>query len=360
MQVQTSCEGFDKVRVFMSDFFIPVLSRKILLLLFVYLLVISMKQPLSENIILKFFLFFFGYLSVYFINDMIDLKTDLTDPDNRKEKLLARGILSFKEYTVLTVVSFLFGIGLFLLSPVLGVLLLILILINVIRSLVKIVGIRDVFLLIIQFVSQYLLWYLITDGFPPAVVLPMFFGYSFIYSYLHYLYKIRIIPFERFIDARIFISLFILFITGVFLIPLMNLTAYPILVSAVSGSAVGIFSLYLLLFGRKYNIPKITFLSVNMLSLIILFSVLTATVFPEVVAVKVNPPVPANLTDEIHHTLDEVDKLQTELEKKVVSNLTDNLTSNIPTVPNVLDVTRRTTQQTFCYSFRLPYPCQDY
>ncbi len=321
----------NKMSAFLFDFLLPIFYRKLLLLLFVYLLVVSIKQPLSQNILFKYLLFFFGYLMVYFINDIIDLKKDLADW-GRREKLLARGILSLKEYIILTFLSLISGVWLFLSYPFLGLLLFLSILLNIIRSMVRNIVIRDTFLFMIQLVSLYLLWYLLTDHLPPAVILPMFFGYAFIYSYIHYLYKIGALSLERFKDVRQLASLSFLFLIGIFILPLMSMTVYPLLILAISGLIVGLFSLYLLLY-KVRDLPEIHLVAVNMLSLILLLSIITTLVFPKVVDVKVDPPIPENISHGLHKTLNEIDEVQTDVKVHVVDNITENIYDCLPSFP---------------------------
>ena len=142
--------------------------------------------------IIGFTLFFLSYLNTYIYNDLMDYEDDRSKGSVYKEKILARGYASKKEFIVLLGNLSILSIFLTTLwDPLLGFFTVSAILLNNLRTHVKDLLARQVLLMFVELFNFEAFWNAFFGGSIPAIFILLFVAYASLYALGHGIYRMR-------------------------------------------------------------------------------------------------------------------------------------------------------------------------
>lgn len=139
--------------------------------------------------------FLLAYSSIYYYNDLLDYESDKKRAFMPPEKLLYHGRASQRDYIHLLAWTPVVGLALcFLISPILGVVVTLAILLNHVRTVVKNLFLRELLLGVVELLNFEAFWISMYGTLVPGMALPIFVTYSAMYALFHALYKLRSRP----------------------------------------------------------------------------------------------------------------------------------------------------------------------
>ena len=174
-------------------------------------------------------LFLLVYLNTYFYNDVIDYEDDVKKKSVYREKALALGYATQREFFILLGNLSIASVFLATLwDPLLGFFSVVAVLLNNLRTHVKGVVKRQVLLILVELFNFEAFWNAFYGGAIPAIFIPLFIAYSSLYALGHGVYKMRKKgTFTRIIQTRELRNLFIITLLAVvFSLPSLFLSAY--------------------------------------------------------------------------------------------------------------------------------------
>jgi len=176
---------------FFKHLFVPKLVLKTHMLAFVVFVASLLRYSPDWSGVLGFFLFFLTYLSTYFYNDIVDARDD-EKKAVYPAKLLARGWATQSEYLFLA--ANLFATGVLITTfynPVLGAAAFLAVFLNNIRSHIREVFPRQVFLALVEYLNFVAAWISLYGGFPGILESAVLMEYCLLYALGHIVYKVR-------------------------------------------------------------------------------------------------------------------------------------------------------------------------
>ncbi len=201
--------------------------RKLFMLSFV--LFLAGVSP-NLKILFLFLLFLLSYWLVYFYNDFFDLNKDLKRIPS-KEKVLAAGRCQLSDYFKMFGLVSVPALALFtLLAPASAALTLAAVFVNNIRTHVSRFLLRELVLVLVEFLNFLALWFITGKPLTPTLVIPLLAA-SFAYAFMHAAYKLR-----KPAGALLFflVPTFILSLVSVFYLSLVHIYAFFVVIMLYS------------------------------------------------------------------------------------------------------------------------------
>jgi len=320
---QNKINTTEKIRITLQDFIVPILARKINILLFIYLFIVSLSFVIQENALIMLLLAFISNLIIYMVNDILDYKLDIKEKPIRAEKLFARGILDKKDIGFMISIGVISLIILGYISPTASILMTSIILLNIIRSLIHKYSVRTILLFFIEILNFEVVWWIMVGALIPAIVLPVFIMYAMIYSVVQYLYKKDM--FHTILEFKTFtkiVTVIFLFTVLTSFLPLVKFSAYPIialtLIVLISGVLfLFMFKKYFDIFYSKEDAAKYSFINMITLNYLIIFAIIFVLLFPGLRDLLFPIPLPEGIEQGINYVVKSADNLQ----KQTIDNI---------------------------------------
>ncbi|HIP74194.1 MAG TPA: hypothetical protein EYH14_00900 [Euryarchaeota archaeon] len=178
-------------KALLGSLVLPKLVLKVQMLAFVLFVAALLGHAPDWSGVLGFLFFFVTYLSTYFYNDLVDVN------DDKKKavypaKLLARGWATQEEYLFIAVNLFAAGTLITALyNPLLGIVTFLAVFLNNVRSHVRGVLLRQLLLVIVEYLNFVAIWVSFYGRFPEMLASAVLLEYCFLYTLGHLVYKIR-------------------------------------------------------------------------------------------------------------------------------------------------------------------------
>ena len=182
-------------RAYVVDFWGSVLKRKFNMLAVTVFVATYFGLVPDPVALVGLAAFLFAYSSIYYYNDLLDYNSDTKRRFMPPDKLLYHGHATREDYLHLLAWVPVIGIALcFLVSPLLGIVTVLAILLNHMRSVLKNLFLRELLLAAVELLNFEAFWIAMYGNPIPGLALPIFVTYSAAYSFCHALYKLRSQP----------------------------------------------------------------------------------------------------------------------------------------------------------------------
>lgn len=182
-------------RAYVVDFWGSILRRKFNMLAVTVFVATYFGLIPSLESLAGLLAFLLAYSSVYYYNDLLDYESDARRKFMPPDKLLYHRRASQRDYLHLLAWTSVLGTALcFLISPLLGVVTVLAVLLNHARTLLKNLFLRELLLGAVELLNFEAFWIAMYGDLIPGIALPIFVTYSAMYSLFHALYKLRSRP----------------------------------------------------------------------------------------------------------------------------------------------------------------------
>jgi len=182
-------------RAYVVNFWGSILKRKFNMLAVTVFVATYFGLVPGPQAVIGLLAFLLAYSSIYYYNDLLDYSADVKRRFMPSDKLLYHGHASKRDYIHLLAWTSVLGTALcFLVSPLLGIITVLAVLLNHLRTVVKNLFVRELILGAVELLNFEAFWVALFGDLIPGMALPIFVTYSAAYSLFHAFYKLRTKP----------------------------------------------------------------------------------------------------------------------------------------------------------------------